>query len=92
MGVVFDTLAYAKEHKTGGFIEQQAEVQAHALARIIDDKLATKQDIEALRHDLRQTEERLKGEIEKQSYRLMLSFGSMLVVAVGALAALVRIL
>ena len=39
MGVVFDTLAYAKELKAAGFTEQQAEVQARSLFRIIDEKL-----------------------------------------------------
>jgi hypothetical protein len=95
MSVAFDTLAYAKELKTGGFTEKQAEVQAHALVRIIDEKLATKPDIDALRLDLRQTEERLKAEIrnteERLSHHLTVRLGSMLVVAVGVLAALVGI-
>lgn len=42
----FDTLAYAKKMKAIGFTEQQAEGQAEAIAQIIDDKLATKQDLQ----------------------------------------------
>ena len=42
---MFDTLAYAKNLKYTGFTEDQAETEAEALAEIIDEKLATKQDI-----------------------------------------------
>ncbi len=46
--VAFDTLAYAKKMKAVGFTEQQAEAQAEALAEIVENRLATKQDIEGL--------------------------------------------
>ncbi|MFQ5686549.1 MAG: DUF1640 domain-containing protein [Candidatus Scalindua sp.] len=46
--VMFDTLAYAKKLKSAGFTEDQAEIQAEALASIIDEKLATKQDLKEL--------------------------------------------
>ena len=42
----FDTLAYAKKMKAIGFTEQQAEGQAEAISEIIDEKLATKQDLQ----------------------------------------------
>ena len=46
--IVFDTLAYAKKLKAAGFTEEQAEVQAEALAEIVDERLATKQDLREL--------------------------------------------
>ena len=46
--VMFDTLAYAKKLKSAGFTEDKAEIQAEALASIIDEKLATKQDLKEL--------------------------------------------
>jgi len=53
---IFDTLAYAKKLKTAGFTEDQAEIQAQALAEIIEERLATKQDLKELelrlKHDL----------------------------------------
>lgn len=52
MAAVFDTLQYAKRLKEAGFTEQQAEVQAEALAEIVDDKLATKQDLKELEYRL----------------------------------------
>lgn len=50
--ITFDTLAYAKKLKAAGFTDQQAEVQAEAIAEIIEDKLATKHDLEKLAYKL----------------------------------------
>lgn len=72
----FDTLKYAKRLKEAGFTEQQAETQAEVFREVIDDKLATKQDLKNL-------EERL-------SYRLTIRFGGMLVAAVLVLAAIIK--
>ncbi len=44
----FDTLTYAKKLEEAGFTPQQAEVQAFALADIVDERLATKEDIRRL--------------------------------------------
>jgi hypothetical protein len=46
--ISFDTLAYAKKLMAAGFTQQQAEVQAEALRDIIEDKLATKEDLKNL--------------------------------------------
>ena len=46
--LAFDTLAYAKKLKQAGVPEQQAEIQAEALATIVDEKLATKRDLKEL--------------------------------------------
>jgi hypothetical protein len=73
MAVAFDTLAYARRLRQAGFSEQQAEVQAEALAAVVSETLATKQDLREL------------------EYRLTLRLGAMLTVAVGAVAALVKL-
>jgi len=44
----FDTLAFAKKLKAAGFTEEQAETLAHAQAELIDERLATKADLERL--------------------------------------------
>jgi hypothetical protein len=93
---IFDTLAYAKKLKSVGFTEEQAEVQAEAMAEIIDDKLATKRDLRDLqksttdefkkfRHDLHAMEERL-------TYELTIRLGTMLIGAITLLAVLIKIL
>ncbi len=76
--LLFDTLAYSKRLKEAGFTAQQAEALAEAQAELIDERLAT-------RRDLKELEERM-------TYRLTLRLGSMLVVAVGVMATLVKLL
>lgn len=85
MTMAFDTLAYAKKLEAAGFTSEQAEVQAAALAQIVDERLATKQDIALLQRYIKEREERL-------TYRLTLRLGTMLVAAVGIVATLVKIL
>lgn len=80
----FDTLMYAKKLREAGFSEKQAEIQAEALKEIIQDNLATKQDISDLRKDLLQMEERLM-------YKLTIRLGLMLVTAVTVLAAIIKL-
>jgi hypothetical protein len=74
----FDTLMYAKKLQKAGFTPQQAEVQAEAMKELIDNNLATKQDI-------RELEERL-------TYRLTLRLGSLLIAGITAISILVTIL
>ena len=89
MVVAFDTLEYAKALEAAGFTEQQAEVQAKALARIVDETLATKADLEALKLELQRDIKELE---ERLTYRLTLRMGTMLVAAVGVIATLNKIL
>ena len=83
--IAFDTLAYAKKLKSVGFTEEQAEVQAEALAKIIDERLATKQDILALQRDMKEMELRLKHD-------LTLRPGAMMAASIAIVAALVQLL
>lgn len=48
----FDTRAYAKRLKSAGFTEQQAEALAAAQVELIDERLATKQDLKELEYRL----------------------------------------
>jgi len=43
MAIVFDTHNYVKRLKAVGIPEEQAEVQAEALATLVNDQLVTKQ-------------------------------------------------
>jgi len=83
--LAFDTLAYAKKLKAAGVPEQQAEVQAEAFAEIVDERLATKQDIELLRRDMKELELRLKHD-------LTLRLGTMTAASIAIVAALVKLL
>ena len=127
--VAFDTHTFVKELTRAGMPEEQAEVLARSQAALIDEKLATKQDLKelelALRRDLKDLELATKQDLKdlelatkqdlkdlelmtkqnlkdlelttKQNLkdlelRLTIRLGSMMVVAVGAVAALVKLL
>ena len=76
--VGFDTHEFVKRLTEVGMPEEQAEVLAHSQSALIDEKLATKRDLQEL-------ELRLKHD-------LTLRLGSMTVAAVGVVAILGRIL
>ena len=138
--IAFDTHAFVKELTRAGMPEEQAEVLARSQAALIDEKLATKQDLEKLelalkqdleklevalrqdlkelemagKQDLKETELALRQDLEKLELalrqdlkelelagkqdlkelelRLTIRLGSMIVVGVGAVAALVKLL
>jgi len=83
--IAFDTLAYANKLKQAGVPDRQAEVQAEAMAELVEERLATKRDLSELG-------ERIANRMNELEYRLTVRLGSMLVVAVSILAALVKLL
>ena len=72
--IVFDTHAFVKELAEAGMPEKQAEVLARSQATLINETLATKQDLKEL------------------ELRLTMRLGTMMVVAIGAVATLVKLL
>lgn len=63
--LAFDTLQYAKRLKQVGFTEEQAEVQAEALSELINDHLATKQDLKELEREMKLEVGEVKVEIKE---------------------------
>ncbi len=94
--LTFDTHAFVKELTQAGMPEAQAEVLAHSQATLIDEKLATKQDLKELevllRRDLKELEGRFTHDMKELELRLTIRLGSMMVVAIGVVAALVKLL
>jgi 2-phosphoglycerate kinase len=91
----FDTLKFARRLQAAGMDARLAEEQAEALAEALDanlQELATRADIAVVRKDLQQLESDLRKEMLLLEQRLIIKLGSMLVVAVGAVAALVKLL
>ncbi|MGQ9919801.1 MAG: hypothetical protein ACUVRZ_00560, partial [Desulfobacca sp.] len=76
----FDTLEFAKRLREAEFTEKQAETLAFAVAEVVESRLATKEDLARLQHDLEEkitlTELRLKHD-------LTLRLGGMLAAAVA---------
>lgn len=82
--LTFDTLKFARRLKEAGMDPRLAEEQAEALAEALEanlENLATKADIAYLRKDMQLMEQ-----------RLIIKLGSMMVVAVGVVAALAKLL
>lgn len=52
--ITFDTLAYVKKLRSAGVPEKQAEIQAETFAEILEERVATKQDLKALELRLKQ--------------------------------------
>jgi hypothetical protein len=95
MAYTFDSLGYAKRLRDGGVPQDQAEAHAEAARDFIMVELATKADLLATKHELRSSIDELRTElrnnIETQSLRLTVRLGAMLVVAIGALAAILKL-
>ena len=85
MDAVFDTLASAKKLKAVGVLDEVAEVQAEALAEIIEERLATKRNIKEL-------EQRFLNRINELEYKMTIRFGTMLATSIAVVAALVKLL
>ena len=127
--LTFDTHAFVKELTQAGMPEELAEVLARSQATLIDEKLATKQDLKELelrlkrdiqelkrdmkeletrlvrdmqemeanlKRDMKELEMRLTRDMQEMELRLKhdltVRLGSMMVVAVGVIAALVKLL
>ena len=98
--IVFDNHAFVKELAEAGMPEKQAEVLARSQATLIDETLATKQDLKELearlRRDMKELEDRLRRDMKELELRLKhdltIRLGSMMVVAIGVVAALVKLL
>lgn len=77
--IAFDTLAYAKKLKAVGFTEAQAELQAEAIAELIEERLATKQDIKELEIHmgtrLKELELRLAAELAPLKWGMAIAVG-----------------
>ena len=101
--ITFDTLKFANTLKEAGVPATQAEAEARAVAAAIretlDDAVTSPRETSDLRADLRefkQTTERdfsdLRKEIHAAELRLTIRLGAMMAVAVGIVAALVKLL
>lgn len=98
-GVVFDTHAFVKRLKDVGFTEQQAEVFAAEQAALIENRLATKLDlkeielkIEQVKADIEQLRADLQRDLKELEYRMTIKLGTLMVVAIGVVATLVKLL
>ena len=84
---MFDTLGYAKKLEEVGVAREQAEAHVRILADVIEGNLATKQDINELRNiDIRD----LRHEMRQLEYRLVIKLGTVVTLAIAAMATIVK--
>ena len=87
--ITFDTHAYVKKLKAVGFTEEQAEVLSSTQAELIEERLATKQDIEKLETVLKQ---HIQIESAKIKADVIKWVAGMLVAQAAIVATLVKLL
>ncbi len=87
----FDTLMYAKKLQQAGFTVQQAEIQAETLKEIIEDNLASKQDIHNLHKDMLDIRKDMQQMEERLVYKLTIRLGLMLAASITLIAAIVKL-
>ncbi len=90
--IAFDTLAYAKRLKEAGVPEPQAEIHAEALAKLVDERLVTKQDLKELEVSLKREMAELRRDMKEMEMRMTIRLGGMIVLAIGVVATLVKLL
>ena len=94
--ITFDTLAYVKKLKAAGIPEKQAEVQAETFAEIIEERIATKQDILLLKQDIKELELSMKQELKlglaSTKAEIIKWIAGMLVAQAAIVATLVKLL
>jgi hypothetical protein len=91
--MAFDTLKYANTLKAAGFTPEQAEAQTSALWTVLDashQEIATKGDVLAVKNDLLLMKQELDSRLIQLEQRMTIKLGSMMVVAIGLVAALVK--
>jgi hypothetical protein len=91
--ITFDTHQFIRTLQDAGFEQPQAEAVASAFkAASSQAEIATQQDIEVLRRDIRESELRLDARISDIKYDLIKWIAGMLLAQVGIVAALVKLL
>jgi hypothetical protein len=93
--ITFDTLKFANKLKSAGVVPEHAEAEAEALADIFEINLkevATKDDIKLLKDDIKHLEERIDGKFIQLEQRMTIKLGALMVIAVSAVATLVKLL
>lgn len=91
MVYTFDSLGYARRLRDRGVSQEQAEAHADAARDFIMAELVTKSDLQLALAPLDRRMDSLETKIDNLSLRLTLRLGVMLVVAIGALATLLRL-
>ena len=86
--IAFDTLRFSKRLKDAGVLPAQAEAEAEALAEVLEVNL---KDL-ATKEDLIHMEARFEARLVQLEQRMVIKLGSLMLLAVGIVATLVKLL
>ncbi|MCH8070068.1 MAG: hypothetical protein IID16_12505 [Candidatus Marinimicrobia bacterium] len=70
-GSIIDTLSISKRLRSVGIAEDQAEVHAQIFAEVIENNLATKQDIALIHKDMEQLQSELHRDLAEMKASLL---------------------
>ncbi len=88
---MFNTLKYAKKLESVGLSREQAEAHIQILSEVMEDTLATKQDVKDLRNELRESQQLLSQEMLQLEQRMTIKLGTIVSIAIGVAVALAKL-
>lgn len=92
---MFNTLRYAKMLEEVGFSREQAETSIKILVEIMEDKLASKQDLQELESRLQNSVALLRSDVQhsvaQTESRLTIRMGTMLAASIAILTAIQKL-
>ena len=94
--ITFDTFENVKRLKAVGFTEEQAAEQTKIISELVENRLATKQDIVLVQRDIKELEVSLKRDMKELElglkHDLTLRMGTITAAAIAIVATLVKLL
>lgn len=89
---MFNTLKYAKMLEEVGFSREQSETSIRILVEIMEDKLASKQDMSEVRSEMKEVVKELQHSIAQTELRLTIRMGAMFGASIAILTTLQKLL
>jgi hypothetical protein len=88
-----NSLKYVKILESSGITREQAEAHVQMISEILEDDLATKQDVHNLKQDIKNLDirfESIEHKILQSEYRMTIKLGSIVTLSMAALAAVIK--
>ena len=85
----FNDLKYVEELRNAGMPEKQAEAQIRVLNEVVDSELASKQDVETLREELKRDIKELELRL---THTLTVRLGGLMALGIVLIGILVKVL
>lgn len=89
---MFNALKYTQELENVGFTREQAEKSVNILIEIMQENLASKQDIKELGQEIKELESKMESKFRELELRMTIKLGSLMVLTVGAMTAITKLM